>query len=140
MFPKNEARKDPFQQQGKPSRGNKMDKLTAKFADFCRRFSLNFADFHFFFLGGNDSKSEAQIFTENRRFSQIFAETRLSQLVCPFEFRPKPALGSAQFSIHLVLSREWLEFLVVWIWDVPGFGCTHGLQKHASEHVQGPPL
>ena len=36
----------------------------------------------------NYSMSEAQIFAENRRKLQIFAETDLSHLVCRFQFRP----------------------------------------------------
>ena len=76
------------------SGGNKRDKLKGTnaqdsqfFADF-RRFLLIFA------FPGNYSISGAQIFAGNRRFSQktagnrrkpqIFAETRLSHLVCPF--------------------------------------------------------
>ena len=67
------------------SRGIKRDKLNgtsrAEFAAF-RRFSLIFADFRFSW--GIYSTSGAQIFAENRRKPQIFAETRLSHLVCPF--------------------------------------------------------
>ena len=54
-----------------------------------RRFSLIFADFrrnslelqHF---GGADFCRKPQETAENRRKPQIFAETRLSHLVCPF--------------------------------------------------------
>ena len=69
------------------SGGAKRDKLKGTnarnsqfFADF-RRFLLIFA------FPGNYSILEAQIFAENRRKLQIFAdfpETRLSHFVCPF--------------------------------------------------------
>ena len=56
-------------------RGDKLKGTNgAKFAVF-RRFSL---------IPGNYSISEAQIVAENRRKPQIFAETGLSHVVCPF--------------------------------------------------------
>ena len=77
--------------QGLTSGENKRDKLKGTnardsqfFADF-RRFLQIFA------FPGNYSILEAQIFAENRRIfagnrrkPQIFAETPLSHLVCPF--------------------------------------------------------
>ena len=62
----------------------KWDKLNgtnrAEFVVF-RRFSLIFADFRFFL--GITAFRRCRFFAENRRKPQIFAETRLSHLVCP---------------------------------------------------------
>ena len=66
------------------SGGHKRDKLKgtnaqdSQFSADFRRFLLIFA------FPGNYSISGAQIFAENRRKPQIFAETPLSHLVCPF--------------------------------------------------------
>ena len=78
--------------------GIKRDRLKGTNGVFSQFF---FADFRWFLqilaFPGNYSISEAQI---NRRFSQktadfrrkpqIFAETGLSHLVCPLQFRPNP--------------------------------------------------
>ena len=53
-----------------------------------RRFSQIFADFRFSWelqhFGGTDFRRKPQETADFRREPQIFAETRLSHLVCPF--------------------------------------------------------
>ena len=60
------------------------------------QFFADFADFRFSWelqhFVGTDFRRKAQEtaeFPENRRKPQNFAETRLSHLVCPFQFLPK---------------------------------------------------
>ena len=64
--------------------GNKRDKLKGTNARDSQ-FSADFRRFlQIFAFPGNYSILGAQIFAENRRKPQIFAETPLSHLVCPF--------------------------------------------------------
>ena len=57
-------------------------------SQFFRRFSLIFTDFRFScelqHFGGADFRRKLQKTGDFRRKPQIFAETRLSHLVCPF--------------------------------------------------------